>query len=83
MKIGLIVLKSIYAGVNLNEELDLNRCKCLNMMVAHCTTVHNKRVGVIGWEMHWNDCTRASNFSLSLNFKNMKRKLNVVWNSFV
>lgn len=39
MKIGLIVLKSIYAGVIYNEELDLNRCKCLNMMAGHY--IHN------------------------------------------
>lgn len=34
MKISLIVLKCIYAGVILNEELDLNRCECLNMMAG-------------------------------------------------
>lgn len=33
-EINLIVLKSIHAGVNLNEELHLNRCEWLKMMAV-------------------------------------------------
>lgn len=33
-EINLIVLKSIYAGVNLNEELHVNRCEWLKMMAV-------------------------------------------------
>lgn len=63
-----------------NEELDLNRCKCLNMMAVRYTThcVPNECGCHIGWENALKSLSAHIFHSLSLSlfhFKNMKPKI--------